>query len=112
GKEPYRDRRENPLPSLILLDVDLTGSGWLETLAWIRQEPHLHGVSVAVVAQSLAPQDRQRALRLGVSTCLDKPLETEGLLPMLVWIGMYWLILKRKPEPEPRVRPAAEPSHD
>lgn len=109
GKEPYHDRRENPLPSLILLDVDLTGSGWLETLAWIRQQPRLQSISVAIVAESLSPQDRQRAVRLGVSTCLDKPLETEGLLQMMVSSGMYWLILRRKPESEPRVRPAAEP---
>lgn len=100
GKKPYEDRRENPLPSLIVLDVDLSGEGWLETLQWIRKHPHLKSVSVAIAAAELSAQDRQRTERLGVSTYLPKPVDTEGLLQMMVSIGMYWLILRKKPEAE------------
>jgi RNA polymerase sigma-70 factor (ECF subfamily) len=110
GKEPYRDRKESPLPSLLLLDVD-HAEGWLDLVRWIRRQPSQHGISIAIVSSSLSPFDRDRASQAGVQTCLQKPVDTEGLLRMLIATGMYWVILRRNQEaavPTPVGAPAED----
>jgi RNA polymerase sigma factor (sigma-70 family) len=107
GKEPYADRQANPLPSLILLDLKLPRIGGLEVLAWIRSQPKLKGIPVVVLTSSINPKDRERADQLGVSSYLCKPVDSEGLLEMMKSIGMYWMILRKNPDPCP---PAAAAS--
>src|SRR5436190_4364149 len=101
GKEPYADRKINPLPSLILLDLKLPRIGGLEVLAWIRSQPKLKGIPVVVLTSSINPKDRERADQLGVSSYLCKPVDSEGLLEMMKSIGMYWMILRKNPDPSP-----------
>jgi RNA polymerase sigma factor (sigma-70 family) len=108
GKEPYADRKTNPLPSLILLDLKLPRIGGLDVLAWIRAQPKLKNIPVVVLTSSINPKDRERADQLGVSSYLCKPVDSEGLLEMMKSIGMYWMILRKNPDPSPST-PASPP---
>jgi RNA polymerase sigma factor (sigma-70 family) len=98
GKGAYADRRANPLPSLILLDLKLPRIGGLEVLEWIRAQSHLKNLPVAVLTASINPRDREQADQLGVNAYLCKPVNSEGLLEMMKSIGMYWLILRKNQE--------------
>ncbi|HVE43173.1 MAG TPA: sigma-70 family RNA polymerase sigma factor [Planctomycetota bacterium] len=108
GKDEYADRQANPLPSLILLDLKLPRIGGLDVLAWIRAQPKLKNIPVVVLTSSINPKDRERADQLGVSSYLCKPVDSEGLLEMMKSIGMYWMILRKNPDPAPAA-PAASP---
>jgi len=61
-----------------------------------------------VLTSSINPKDRERADQLGVSSYLCKPVDSEGLLEMMKSIGMYWMILRKNPDPCPQA--AAAPS--
>ena len=98
GKGPYADRKTNPLPSLILLDLKLPRLGGLDVLAWLRKQPSLRKIPVAILTSSINPRDRERADDLGVTAYLCKPVDSEGLLEMMKSIGMYWLILRKTEE--------------
>ncbi|HLY09245.1 MAG TPA: sigma-70 family RNA polymerase sigma factor [Planctomycetota bacterium] len=100
GSEPYQDRREHPLPSLILLDGDHLGGEGLDLVRWIRTHRSLLHVSLTLAVRSLSPRDRQEAERLGVGTILEKPVDTEGLFQMLIRTGRYWVILRKRPDPD------------
>jgi len=106
GKVPYADRKANPLPSLILLDLKLPRIGGLEVLAWIRSQPKLKSIPVVVLTSSINPKDRERADQLGVSSYLCKPVDSEGLLEMMKSLGMYWMILRKNPDPSASAAPA------
>ena len=94
GKGPFGDRKANPLPSLILLDLKLPKIGGLEVLEWMRGRPQLKNIPVAILTSSINPRDREQADQLGVKAYLCKPVHSEGLLEMMKSIGMYWLILR------------------
>jgi len=99
GVGAYQDRREHPAPSLLLVDADRPGGSWRALLKWIRRRPSLRGLSIVLMGTAPTGQDRGRAEELGVATFLHKPLDTEGLLRMMVSTGMYWVILRRKQDP-------------
>jgi RNA polymerase sigma-70 factor (ECF subfamily) len=101
GTKPYEDRREHPVPSLLLLDFDHPGGSALDFLKWMRRRGALQGVSVALIASSPGGPDGERAAKLGAGTVLRKPVDTEGLLQALISAGMYWVILRKKQDPEP-----------
>jgi len=109
GKAPYNDRKVNPLPSLILLDLKLPKIGGLEILEWLRSQPQLKNIPVTILTASINPKDRQRADELGISAYLCKPVAPEGLLEMMKSIGMYWMILEKNRESSPTSKVASGP---
>jgi RNA polymerase sigma factor (sigma-70 family) len=109
GKAPFNDRKVNPLPSLILLDLKLPKIGGLEILEWLRSQPQLKNIPVTILTASINPKDRQRADELGISAYLCKPVAPEGLLEMMKSIGMYWMILEKNRESSPTSKGASGP---
>src|SRR5207247_4698580 len=52
GEGPYSNRKEYPLPELLLLDLKMPGRDGFEVLRWIRQRPGLRGMRVVVLTSS------------------------------------------------------------
>src|SRR5687767_7093317 len=75
GKPPYGDRTDHPLPAIILLDLKLPRVSGLTILEWIRKQPELRNIPVAILTVSINPQDRRRADELGVCAYLCKPVD-------------------------------------
>jgi CheY-like chemotaxis protein len=94
GEEPYKDRQQNPLPSLILLDLQLPRRNGHEILNWLRQEPKLSGkrLPVVVLSTSDEPQDKDMAVQAGAVRYLVKPLYVETLVDLLQDLGLADLI--------------------
>jgi RNA polymerase sigma-70 factor (ECF subfamily) len=90
GKPPYDDRRQYPLPSILLLDADLPDGGARRLLEWLREQPGLGSLPVVLLASADAPEPRATAVA-------RKPLDLEGLLQILQSVGMYWMILHQRP---------------
>jgi RNA polymerase sigma factor (sigma-70 family) len=107
GSGAYSDRRANPLPSLVLLDLRLPRIGGLQVLEWIRSQPPLKTLPVVILTASINPADRQRAAELGVTAYICKPVVHEGLLEMMKSVGMYWMILNRTVEESAVSAPSA-----
>ena len=92
----YLNRRKEPLPWLVLLDLSLPGKDGFEVLKWIRNQPHLKGLRVVVLTSSKEIRDAKRAYQIGADSFLVKPLEFEDqglLISMLPGQG----ISKRRP---------------
>jgi len=73
GEPPYADRRVNPLPSLILLDINVPLLSGFEVLAHIRGQRALDHIPVIIFSSSGRPDDRKRAEELGATHYLMKP---------------------------------------
>jgi CheY-like chemotaxis protein len=78
----YSDRAVYPIPSLIFLDLKLPFVHGFEVLAWIRQQPSLNHIPVAVLTSSPEQCDREKAQSLGAKAFLVKPPNPEMLLQL------------------------------
>lgn len=80
-----------PLPDLILLDLNLPGMSGCELLERIRDDPGLSRIPVVVLTQSGADADVRRAYDTFASCYVRKPLELDQFLGVMQSIGHFWL---------------------
>src|SRR3954463_3440153 len=80
GDGAYGDRLQFPLPTALLLDLNLPGKNGFELLEWIRQQPALKRLRVFILSASSRAQDIERAYDLGASSYLVKPRNLDGLI--------------------------------
>ncbi|MBC7447327.1 MAG: response regulator [Hymenobacteraceae bacterium] len=66
-----------PLPSVVLLDINMPRMNGLEFLAEIRRDPRLRDLQVFIMTTSDEETDRARAHELGVVGYIVKPLTFE-----------------------------------
>ena len=75
GHGRYADRTQFPVPALALLDLSLSGISGFELIKWIRTQPELGTVHVAVLTGSAEEKDADHARQLGANSFFTKPLE-------------------------------------
>ena len=98
GINQYADRREHPLPILIILDLKLPRRNGFEVLQWLRsRRDGIRRMPVIMLTSSRHTVDINRAYDSGVNSYLAKPENTEGLLQVANAIKTYWLSLNEDP---------------
>jgi CheY-like chemotaxis protein len=100
GDGRYADRRLFPLPTTLLMDLNMPGKNGLEVLDWIRHQPYLRRLQVYILSASSRPEDIQRSYDLGANSYLVKPGNFDGLL-YLVNCLIAWLKLSHFAPPLP-----------
>ncbi|HEY0456928.1 MAG TPA: response regulator [Verrucomicrobiae bacterium] len=83
GSGAWGERAKFPLPTVILLDLNLPKKSGLEVLQWVREQKGLKHISVQILTASTRAEDVQRAFELGVNDYLVKPSKIESLVEML-----------------------------
>ena len=78
GDGAYGDRGQYPVPSMILLDLNLPGLSGFDVLKWVRGRPEFRELPVVIFSSSEQPEDKARASELGANGYLEKP--KSGLL--------------------------------
>ena len=73
GVGNYSNRKEFPLPCLLLLDLKLPRVNGFEVLGWIRQQASLSSLPVVILTSSGEERDRKRAAELGAKAYMVKP---------------------------------------
>lgn len=68
------------IPDLILLDFNVPRGDARDILAASAKNPALLGVPTAVMTSSVAPQDREQAMRLGAQCFIIKPSHLDEFL--------------------------------
>jgi CheY-like chemotaxis protein len=97
GVESFANREQNPLPSLVLLDLKLPRKSGIEVLEWMRTQPVLKRIPVVMLTSSRQPVDINRAYDLGVNAYLVKPVNFDALVEMLKTVDMFWLRVNERP---------------
>jgi CheY-like chemotaxis protein len=97
GEGRFGNRREYPLPGLVLLDLRLPQVPGLDVLRWIREQPGLVQVPVIVISSSDQDSDVETAYRLGADAYIVKPASPAELLDIVRHIKKYWLDLDAPP---------------
>ena len=90
GSGKFADRKEFPLPGLVLLDLKLPHVMGLDVLKWIRKQRKAPWVVVVLSASGQAT-DLAAAYNLGANGYLVKPSQSIKLEEMVRAINSFWL---------------------
>lgn len=95
GTGAYSDRRRNPLPALILLDLKLPRRSGFEVLQFARAQTATRHTPVVVLTSSNQHDDIKRAYELGANSYLVKPVSRDALIEMVRSLDAYWIKLNQ-----------------
>jgi CheY-like chemotaxis protein len=87
---PYAQLATEPLPGLVLLDLNMPRKDGREALQEIKADPRLRSIPVVVLTTSKADEDILRAYDLGVNSFILKPVTFESLVEITRTLSQYW----------------------
>lgn len=79
-----------PRPSIILLDLNLPGTGGREVLGMIKADPDLQKIPVIVLTTSSAEQDIEQCYAAGANSYVQKPVDLVGFIQSVARLTDYW----------------------
>ena len=87
----YTDRKGEPLPGLIVLDLNMPKMDGRTALEHLKKDDQLRRIPVIVLTTSQAEEDILKTYGLGVSSFISKPVTFDGLVEVVQTIGKYWI---------------------
>lgn len=93
----YESLANDPLPGLILLDLNMPRKDGREALKEIKADPQLKRIPLVVLTTSKAEEDIYRTYDLGVNSYITKPVTFDGLVEIMKALGRYWFEIVRLP---------------
>ena len=96
GEGAYHDRRQFPLPTVMLLDLNMPKRSGFDVLSWLNTQPAFKYLPVIVLTASARTEDVKRAFDLGASSYLVKPGNLGALTDMIRCLR-DWLQLNHFP---------------
>jgi CheY-like chemotaxis protein len=96
----YEAMRNEPLPGLILLDLNMPRKDGREALKEIKADPHLRRIPIVVLTTSKAEEDIVRSYDLGVNSYVTKPVTFKSLVELVKVLGRYWFEVVELPVEE------------
>lgn len=79
----YLNVKENPLPDIIFLDLNMPRKGGLECLKEIKQDKRLKNISIAIYSTSSSDQDVEDTFVAGANVYIKKPNDFARLKKIL-----------------------------
>jgi len=97
-KGEYSSREKFPLPSLILLDLNMPRKDGREALKEIEAHDELRKIPVVVLTTSEAKEDIAKCYEIGANSYITKPVTFDGLVKAFKALGQYWFEIVELPE--------------
>jgi two-component system, response regulator len=94
---PFRERKMEDGPKVILLDLKLPKIDGLEVLRRIKHDPRTKSIPIVVLTSSREQNDVVESYDLGVNSYIVKPVNFEQFSDAVQKLGMYWLLLNHPP---------------
>jgi two-component system response regulator len=87
----------DPLPRIVLLDLNIPKISGLEVLKAIRENPHTHDLPVCMLTTSREESDLAASYRLGCNSYVRKPVDFVEFHEAIRTLGLFWLLLNEVP---------------
>ncbi|MBD2570347.1 response regulator [Anabaena lutea] len=91
------DSSADPLPDLILLDLQLPRINGLEVLRQIRSHSRTRLLPIVILTTSHEESDRLQGYGLGCNSYIRKPVDYDEFVNVIQQLGKYWLVLNSPP---------------
>ena len=86
----YTHLANQPLPGMVLLDLNMPRKDGREALQEIKADPRLRSIPVVILTTSKADEDILRAYDLGVNSFILKPVTFDSLVEITRTLSKYW----------------------
>jgi CheY-like chemotaxis protein len=83
GDGRFGERGKFPLPTVMLLDLNMPKKNGFDVLRWVRAQPGLKRLRIVMLTASVRTEDVERAYDLGANSFLVKPIGLETLAMMM-----------------------------
>jgi CheY-like chemotaxis protein len=93
----YAELSGQPLPGLILLDLNMPKKDGREALGEIKADPNLRRIPIVVLTTSREEEDIRRSYDMGVSGFIIKPVTFESLCEIIKGVNKYWFEIVELP---------------
>jgi CheY-like chemotaxis protein len=103
----YANPETAPLPSLILLDLNLPGLDGRDVLSQVKQDQTLKSIPIVVLSTSNNPKDTRICYQTGVNGYLIKPINAIKFKHNMQIFMEYWFNVITLPDQAPSLPEAA-----
>jgi len=93
----YARRDSANRPKVVLLDLRLPRISGIEVLRRIKDDERTRQIPVVVLTSSKKDDDARECYRLGVNSYIAKPLLFTEVVKVMSEVGLYWLLLNKRP---------------
>ncbi len=83
GEDEFGDRAENPIPDLILLDLNMPEADGFQVLRWIRSDATMRTIPVALYTASIIAEDIAKGYSEGANYFISKPPQLATLIEIV-----------------------------
>ena len=97
GDGIFANRKEYPLPRLILLDLKMPKVDGFGVLHWLKDHPELKKIVTVVLTLSSELKDVNMAYQLGANSFMVKPDDFSNVTAMSKLLKDYWLLGNKAP---------------
>lgn len=111
GRGVFANRQKYPMPSMVLLDLNLPTVSGFQVLKWIRQQPQLQELPVIIFSSSPREEDKSRAKELDADDYLEKPDSGIGFGTILEALKQKWFTQPAIPPLHTQSSPARNGLH-
>ena len=86
----YAKLKGQPLPGLILLDLNMPIMDGREVLKVLKNDDKFKSIPIVILTTSKAEEDVARSYNMGVNSFVIKPVSFDNLVEMIQSITEYW----------------------
>lgn len=90
GAKPYANRKKYPLPTLLILDLKMPEINGFDIMQWVREQPGIKDMKIAVLSGSDLEADITKASRFGVVAYYVKPNNPDELVGIVKELCDKW----------------------
>lgn len=94
----FSGRAGQPLPTVVLLDINLPRISGLDVLKRLRADARTHLLPVVMLTSSDEEQDRLASYEDGANSFVRKPLDFGEFAETVARMGVYWLATNIPPK--------------
>ncbi|WP_018688626.1 response regulator [Ahrensia kielensis] len=87
----YEELKDQDLPGIILLDLNMPRMDGRAALAEIRKIPAFQTIPIVALTTSKSEEDILQAYNLGVNSFITKPVTFDGLVHVVRLLSKYWI---------------------
>jgi CheY-like chemotaxis protein len=84
-----------PVPVVILLDLNMPKVNGLEVLEKIKSHPKFKTIPIVILTTSSESKDLKTAYQLGANSYIIKPVDFEKFIDVARHIDVYWRVINK-----------------
>ncbi|NVJ49257.1 MAG: response regulator [Gammaproteobacteria bacterium] len=94
----YSALANEPLPDIILLDLNMPRKDGREALKEIKDDARLKHIPIVILTTSKQEEDVIKSYNLGANSYISKPVTFEKLVELVRKLSDYWFKIVKLPE--------------